>query len=244
MSERIPGQPDRKLAPDDDRKGLTENQRFLYATGQTAQMGAQLELSLATLFSALAREQSVEKSIRRYLDNLTMPAAPEDDPNQPATPKTAAPNTARAMIIGCRDHLPEFFQNMEELRAAQKGLDGVARAFTARNRVIHDVWLGETEKPTSITRLRRLRWDEDEENYSVGAKKEPSSLQFFEQTVLNLGRAKFVVGSLTSLTVRKTFPPELESLPREEARDWAFVRGEFTLDGIHAGRLNDSTLNP
>lgn len=241
MSKRIAGQPDRDLAPDDDRKGLTENQRFLYATGETAQMGAQLELHLATLFSALAREQSVEKSIRHYLDNLTMPAATEDDPNQPATPKTAAPNTARAMIKGCRDRLPEFFQNMEELRAAQKGLDGVARAFTARNRVIHDVWLGETDKPTSITRLRRLLWDEA--NYLVRSKHEPSSLQFFEQTVLDLGRAKHVVASLTFLTSRKAFPLDPESLPGEEARDWAFVRGEFTLDGIHAGGLNDSTLN-
>lgn len=202
----------------------------------------QVEMSLALLYASLfetgaSRARSESRSSRRAGKRQAW------NSNVPRAGRTRArpPNQARTLVDGCRKQLARVFTMGDELSRARSALKQVRGAFDARNRIVHDMWLGDADDPTKMDLGQRLRWSEADEDLIVGFTRLSKDVEYFEQTLLDLGRAHHVVEALGLLVSNRVPPAPTMFFP--EPPLWAFVEGEFTMVGFNGANLLDPTLN-
>lgn len=130
---RVPAEADEMMEYDDPRKGIGIYQRFLIATGEAAQQGAQLELNLRLLRQRLTSDGHTG-AVTAALESGEFVA--------PAVKGEKVVPPASTLIDDCLQMIPKELTVETERAAAEGALQAARRALLARNRIVHDLWLG------------------------------------------------------------------------------------------------------
>lgn len=188
--------------------------RFIYATGEATQLSTSLESKIGFLVASLTTAGQFVPSHQKRVPPVS------------ATIKTCEGLLAKGAL-----DLSE-----EELRWANHALLTASESLELRNRMVHDLWVGDINDQASITHVRRLPGGTFGPAISPTQSKK-SDIKQFEATVLDLGRAIHMISALSELVALRSFNLPL---PDQCTRNCiAILQGRFDLLGIHVAAPTD-----